>query len=490
MRAETVHAMPSPLDAKLTRRQWLAGAGLAPTALKRPPNIVFILADDLGWGDLGCYGQRWIRTPNLDRMAREGTRFTDAYAGCTVCAPSRSVLMTGFHMGHTSVRANTGGIPLRPEDVTVAEVLKQAGYATGCFGKWGLGDIGTEGVPWKQGFDEFFGYLHQVHAHFYYPPYLWENDRKFPLPGNQDGKRTTYSHDVIAERALDFIRRHRDRPFFCYVAFTIPHLELLVPEDSLAEYRGKIPEDKPYRDPRNHYAPQDYPRAAYAAMITRMDRDVGRILRLLAELGLESSTIVFFTSDNGGAGRLWGDEFFQSWGPFRGHKQNLYEGGIRVPMIVRWPGRVPAGRVSDFAWSFQDFLPTAADLAGIKPPAGIDGISVLPTLLGQRQSPHPYLYWELPRYDSKTGTFPDPVPMQAVRMGHWKAVRPKPGGPVELYDLARDPGETTDLAARMPDLRRKLEELMAQARTPPRPQKEPASEWVIPMPRPAGRAKQ
>ncbi|MGC8795330.1 MAG: sulfatase-like hydrolase/transferase, partial [Bryobacteraceae bacterium] len=213
----------------MTRRELLANACLASAARRRPPNIVFILADDLGWGDLGCYGQRWIRTPNLDRMASEGIRFTDAYAGCTVSAPSRSVLMTGYHMGHSSVRANTGGIPLRDEDVTVAEVLRGAGYVTGCFGKWGLGDIGTEGVPWKQGFDEFFGYLHQIHAHFYYPPYLWENDRKFPLPGNRDGRRTTYSHDVIAERALDFIRRHRARPFFCYVAFTIPHLELLVP---------------------------------------------------------------------------------------------------------------------------------------------------------------------------------------------------------------------------------------------------------------------
>lgn len=459
-------------------------------APRRPPNIVFLLADDLGWGDLDCYGQRWIRTPYLDRLAREGTRFTDAYAGCSVCAPSRSVLMTGYHMGHTSVRANTGGIPLREEDFTVAELLRQAGYATGCFGKWGLGDIGTDGVPWKQGFEEFFGYLHQVHAHFYYPPYLWENDRKFPLPGNEKGGRVTYSHDVIVARALEFIRKRRDRPFFCYVAFTIPHLELLVPEDSLAEYRGKIPEEKPYRDPRNHYAAQDYPRAAYAAMITRMDRDIGRILALLAELGLERDTIVFFSSDNGGAGRLWGDEFFQSWGPFRGHKQNLYEGGIRVPMIVRWPGRVPAGRVSRFAWSFQDFLPTAAELAGAAAPRGIDGKSVLPTLLGDTQKPNEFLYWELPRYDAKTGVFRDRLPMQALRRGDWKLIRPVADGPLELYDLGQDPGETRDLAAKQPQVVRRLEKLMLAARTPPRPQTEPASEWTIPRPRPAGTAKQ
>jgi len=478
------------MAARLSRRQFLAGASLAGAAPRRPPNIVFILADDLGWGDLGCYGQRWIRTPNLDRLAREGARFTDAYAGCTVCAPSRSVLMTGYHMGHTSVRANTGGIPLRAEDVTVAEVLRQAGYATGCFGKWGLGDIGTEGVPWNQGFEEFFGYLHQIHAHFYYPPYLWENDRRFPLKGNEGGRRVTYSHDVIAGRALDFIRRRRDRPFFCYIPFTIPHWELLVPEDSLAEYRGKIPEAGPYLDPRRHYADQATPRAAYAAMITRLDRDVGRLLALLAELGLERDTVVFFSSDNGSAERLRKDEFFRSCGPFRGHKQNLYEGGIRTPMIVRWPGRIPAGRVSDFPWAFQDFLPTAAELAGTPAPQGLDGISVLPTLLGRRQRGHEFLYWELPRYDAKSGTFPNERPMQALRMGRWKAVRPAPEAPLELYDLGRDAGETENLAGRRPELARRLESLMAGARTPPRPQSEPASEWIIPLPRPAGTAKQ
>ncbi|MCC6861380.1 MAG: arylsulfatase [Bryobacterales bacterium] len=460
----------------MTRRDFLAGAAAAGQARKggpaRPPNIVWIMGDDLGYGDLGCYGQDKIRTPHIDRLAEEGTRFTDAYAGCTVCAPSRSVLMTGYHMGHTSVRSNPGGVPLLAEDVTVAEVLQQAGYATGCFGKWGLGDIGTPGVPTRQGFDEFFGYLHQVHAHFYYPRYLIHNESEYPLEGNENGKRATYSHDAIAGKALDFIRRNRARPFFCYVPFTIPHWELLVPEDSLAEYRGRIPERGPYIDPRGHYANQEFPRAAYAAMITRMDRDVGRILALLQQLNLERTTLVFFTSDNGSAERLRKDEFFRGTAGFRGHKQNLYEGGIRVPMIARWPGRVAAGAVSDCMWGFQDFLPTAAEAAGIKPPKSIDGVSVLPALLGGEQQPHEYLYWELPGYDANRQAFRDEIPMQAVRMGNWKAVRPKPNGPVELYDLERDPGETTDVAPEHPRVMQRIEEILKSARTPPRPQKE------------------
>ncbi len=476
------------------RRQFLTAAGgaalagRAPAAAQksrqRPPNIIWIMGDDLGWGDLGCYGQRYVRTPNIDRLAVEGTRFTDAYSGCTVCAPSRGVLMTGMHMGHTSVRSNPGGVPLLDEDVTVAEVLKPAGYATGMFGKWGLGDIGTPGVPWKQGFDEFFGYLHQVHAHYYYPPYLYHNDRKYPLEGNENGKRTTYSHDVIAAKALEFIRRNKDRPFFCYVPFTIPHWELLVPEDSLAEYRGKILEAGPYVDPRRHYADQEYPRAAYAAMITRMDRDVGRIMALLKELKLDEDTIVFFTSDNGTAERLRKDDFFRGAGPFRGHKQNLYEGGIRVPMIARWPGRIRAGAVSDFPWAFYDFMPTAAELAGAKTPKGIDGISVVPTLLGSKaagreQARHEFLYWELPAYDGRTGTFRKGTPMQAGRMGEWKAVRPAPDAPLELYNLKQDIGETTNVASKHPEVLRRIEEFLKTARTEPRPQTQPPSEWTL-----------
>jgi arylsulfatase A len=467
----------------ITRRDFLAGAAAAgqPKITKPapPPNIVWIMGDDLGYGDLGCYGQDYIRTPNIDRLAQEGMRFTEAYAGCTVCAPSRSVLMTGYHMGHTSVRSNPGGVPLLAQDVTVAEVLKQAGYATGCFGKWGLGDIGTPGVPTRQGFDEFFGYLHQVHAHFYYPPYLYHNESKYPLEGNVNGKRVTYSHDAIAQKALDFIRRNRRRPFFCYVPFTIPHWELLVPEDSLAEYRGKIPEAGPYIDPNGHYANQEFPRAAYAAMVTRMDRDVGRILALLGELGLDRNTLVFFASDNGSAERLRKDEFFRGTAGFRGHKQNLYEGGIRAPMIARWPGKVAAGGVSDCIWAFQDFLPTAAELAGVKPPRSIDGISILPALLGREQKPHEFLYWELQGYDWKQQVFRNEIPMQAVRMGDWKGIRPKANGPVELYDLERDPGETTEVSANFPRVVKRIEEIFRTARTEPRPQSQPPSEWVI-----------
>ncbi|MBI3680588.1 MAG: arylsulfatase [Acidobacteria bacterium] len=459
-----------------SRREFLtasAGASVAVDAAPRRPNIIWIMADDLGIGDLGCYGQRFIRTPNIDRIAAEGMRFTDAYAGCTVCAPSRSVLMTGCHMGHTSVRSNPGGVPLLDSDVTVAQVLKQAGYATGCFGKWGLGDIGTDGVPWKHGFDEFYGYLHQVHAHYFYPRFLYDNDRKSPLEGNGSGKRVTYSHDAIAERALAFIRRNHDKPFFCYVPFTVPHLELLVPEDSMARYRGRIPEAKPFVDRNRHYADQPEPRTCYAGMVTRMDRDVGRILALLEEWKMDGNTVVFFTSDNGGAPRLWGEEFFQSNGPFRGHKQNLYEGGIRTPMLARWPGKIRPASVNAHPWYFCDLMATAAELGGVKPPKGIDGTSVLPALLGKKPHVHPYLYWELPRHDARTGQFRKEIPMQAARMGEWKAVRPRPDGPLEIYHLAQDIAETRDLAKDKPDLAGKFEEILRAARVEPRPQRQP-----------------
>ncbi len=471
---------------RIHRREFLrtaAGAAAIPSlhscrkrdsAPARPPNIVFIIADDLGYADVGCYGQDKIRTPHIDRLAAEGMRFTDAYAGCTVCAPSRSVLMTGLHMGHTPIRTNGGG-PLLPDEVTVAEVLQQVGYATGGFGKWGLGEEpGLSGVPSKKGFDKFFGYLNQAHAHFFYPEYLYDNERKYPLKGNEGGKRTTYSHDVIAEQALQFIRQNRDRPFFCYAPFTIPHWELLVPEDSLAEYRGKF-EERPFIDPRNHYARQDESRAAYAAMITRMDRDIGRMMALLKELNLDDNTIVFFTSDNGPAMPIVGDDYFRSKGPLRGHKGNFYEGGIRVPMIARWPGKIEAGVVSRHVWSFQDFMPTAAELAGTKPPAAIDGISVVPTLVGQKaagraQEQHEYHYWELPRMDADNRwRYRKEIPSGALRMGDWKAVRPKPDGPVELYNLKEDIGETKNVAAGNPEVLARIDEYLRTARTEPRP---------------------
>ena len=468
----------------LTRRHFLAASAAALPALGKPvkpPNIVWIMADDLGHGDLSCYGQTKFRTPNIDSIAANGLKFTDAYAGCTVCAPSRSVLMTGYHGGHTSIRSNPGGVPLAASDVTIAQVLKQAGYVTGCFGKWGLGDLGTEGVPSRHGFDEFFGYLHQVHAHFYYPQYLIHNDRKYPLPANENGKRVTYSHDAIAAKSLEFIRNNRDKPFFCYVPFTVPHWELLVPDDSLAEFRGKFPEDGKLNDPSGHYAHQDYPHAAYAAMVTRMDRDVGRILRLLDELKLANDTIVFFTSDNGNALGIKGDDFFNSSGGLRGHKQNFYEGGIRVPMLARWPGKIRAGRVSRLPWYFADFLPTAAELAGVESPRGIDGMSVVPELIGEktagrRQQAHEFMYWELPRYNAKTAEFFKETPQQAARMGEWKAVRQKPNAALELYNLKSDVAETRNVAGDQPKVMAKIEQFLAGARTEPRPQKQPPME--------------
>lgn len=476
----------------INRREFLsgaAGAGLAAAgARSRPPNIVWIMQDDTGYADLGCYGQKLIRTPNIDRLAAGGTRYTDAYSGCTVCAPSRSVLMTGYHSGHTSVRSNPGGTPLLAEDVTVAQVLKKAGYATGMFGKWGLGDEGTTGVPAKHGFDEFLGYLNQVHAHIYYPDYLCTIDGRLPLEGNRSHQRKQYAHDVMAAHALDFIRRHKDEPFFCYAPFTLPHWELLVPEDSLNEYRGKFPET-PFSDSKGHYASQPYPRAAFAGMVTRLDRDVGRIVALLKELGIEQDTLVIFTSDNGpqyieGGMKEQVDtgKFFNGSGPFRDYKGEMYEGGIRVPMIARWPGQVAAGAVSSFPWAFWDVLPTLAELAGAPAPKGIDGISMVPLLIdaeraGRPQQKHEFMYWEFPRYIDRQGTFVKEVPKQAVRMGDWKAVRPRPNGPLELYNLKDDIGESRNVADAHPEVMKKIQEYLKTARTEPRPQNGPPHDW-------------
>jgi arylsulfatase A len=438
-----------------------------------PPNIVLIVADDLGYGDLGCYGQQRIRTPSIDRLAAEGLRFTDAYAGCTVCAPSRSVLMTGYHMGHTSVRGNTGGQSLADSDITLPMLLRRAGYATGGYGKWGLGDRGTPGAPPKKGFDEFFGYLHQVHAHNYYPKLLVHNEDLYPLKGNDSGKHGTYSHDVISEKALAFIERNARQPFFCYVPSTIPHWELLVPEDSFAEYRGKFPE-KAFSRPKSRYADQPEMRAAYAAMITRLDREVGRIVDLVRNLGQEQNTLFLFTSDNGAAGGIIGEDYFNSSGGFRGHKQNLYEGGIRTPMIARWSGRVAAGATSSLPWSFCDMLPTLAEIAGVRAPRGIDGVSMAPTLLGRSQRRKPdWLYWELPRWIPKESRFANEIPMQAARHGDWKVVRPNPGAPLELYNLSTDRQERADLARSEPRILARMQAFLKSARTPPRSLHEP-----------------
>ncbi len=415
----------------------------------RRPNIILVLADDLGYGDLSCYGQKRFTTPNIDRLASEGMRFTQVYAGSTVCAPSRCALMTGFHTGHALVRGNHGGggIPLRPQDITVAEILKQANYATGAFGKWGLGVVGTTGHPNKKGFDEWFGYLDQAHAHFYYADHLFKNSEKISLDGTQ------YSHDLIVDAALEFIKKNKGGPFFLYLSPTIPHASLEVPDDSLKKYLGTYPE-KPFSG--DHYTKQETPRAAFAAMIDRFDQGIGRMMKLLRESGIDEDTIVFLTSDNGPHREGGSDpEFFNSSGPLRGIKRDLYEGGIRVPMIARWPGKIKAGTISNQVWAFWDFLPTVAEVVGVKPPKKTDGLSMLPALLGKAQKDHRYLYWE----------FFERGFQQAIRHKDWKAVRLEVGKPLELYNLDGDIGERNDIAAKHPDVVAQIEKLLKKARS-------------------------
>ncbi len=426
------------------------------------PNIIFIMVDDMGWADLGCYGSREVHTPNIDRMATDGIRFTQAYSGCTVCAPARSVLMTGLHMGHTPVRGNTGGIPLPGDAVTVAEVLKQAGYVTGGFGKWGLGDVQTEGVPEKQGFDEFFGYYHQIHAHDYWTDYLWHNSAKVPMSGPK-GTAQRYSHYRIFDATIDFIRRHQDEPFFCYAPWTPPHGSYQIPESDPAWRRYK---DKPW--PRHA--------KVAAAMDTMVDRQVGELLTLLRELEIDEKTIVLFCSDNGASERFEGS--LDSSGPLRGRKRSMYEGGIRVPLVARWSGKIDPGQVSDHPCSFADVMPTLAELAGAssRVPRAVDGLSFVPTLCGEssRQEKHAFMYWEWHLYDWRRRRFLPNGLMQAVRMGRWKAVRHQSDQAFELYDLSQDPGETNNLAARQPEIVRKIEDYIAQNRIEPEPQIEPA----------------
>jgi len=427
-------------------------------SLAEKPNIVYIMVDDLGYGDLGCYGQKRIKTPSLDKMAAEGIRFTDHYAGSTVCAPSRCVLMTGLHTGHAYVRGNRetkpmGQLPLKPDTVTVAKLLKQGGYTTALIGKWGLGGPGSTGIPNKQGFDHFFGYLCQRHAHNFYPEFLFRNTDRVPLKGNRvarprdDGagvavERAQYSHDLLAEEALGFVEQNKDKPFFLYLALTIPHA------NNEAGGKGmEVPD-------LGQYAELDWPepQKGHAAMISRMDADVGRLMAKLKELGLDEKTLVLFTSDNG-PHREGGahPDFNNSNGPLRGIKRDLYEGGIRVPLLARWPGKIKPGRVTDHVSAFWDFLPTACDVAGLEPPQGIDGISYLPSLLGEKdQRKHEYLYWE---YYTR----------QAVRMNQWKAVRFGPLRRIQLYNLTDDIGETKDVAAEHPEIVKKVEQLMQVA---------------------------
>ncbi len=420
------------------------------------PNVIFILADDLGWADLGSYGSPHLATPHLDRLAAQGTRFTACYAGSPVCAPSRGVLMTGLHTGHARIRDNmprVGGtlepyaegrekgirLSLGPSDHTIAQSLQAAGYATGLTGKWGLGEEGSDGVPRKKGFDEFLGYLNQNHAAYYYTDYLDGIDGRKPVPANAGGRTAVYSNDLFADFAVDFIRRHRARPFFLYLPFTIPHNRMEVPE--LGAYA-----DRPW--------PEDA--RIYAAMVTRLDGYVGRLLAELDALGLTRDTILFFTSDNGvlpgPRARLLG-----SAGPLRGFKGSIHEGGLRVPMIVRWPGRVPAGRVSAEPWMFVDFFPTALELAGLPPRAGLDGVSVLPLLTGRVETlGERALYWEYPQKRLQ----------QAMRVGRWKGIRAGLDQPLELYDLVADPAESRNVAGEHPAVVREHERRLAGARVP------------------------
>ncbi len=442
---------------------------------KAPPNIIYILVDDLGYGDLACYGQERFATPHLDQLALDGIRFTRHYSGSTVCAPSRSVLMTGLHTGHTPIRGNQevkpeGQWPMPASTETLAEHLKKMGYVTGAFGKWGLGFPGSEGDPVNQGFDHFFGYNCQRYAHRYYPEYLWENEEKVYLEGNDWTTTTTYAPDLIQQRTIDFIREHRDTSFFAFVPIVIPHAELIVPDDEIyQQYLGKYPETPYVGRPGADYGPdmvismycsQENPHATFAAMVHRIDRYVGEIVMVLEELGLSENTILMFTSDNGPHMEGGADpRFFNSNGGLRGVKRDLYEGGVRVPFIVSWPGVIEEGGVSDHPSAFWDVLPTLGDLTGFEM-EGTDGISFLPELLGEKQTKHKFLYWEFHEQGGK----------QAILMDDWKAVRldvgKDPHGPIELYNLDSDPSEEQNVAEAHPDLVEAFSRMMEEERKP------------------------
>lgn len=445
------------------------------------PNIIYILADDLGYGDLSCYGQQHFRTPVLDGLAATGIRFTQHYAGSPVCAPSRAALMTGRDPGHGRVRGNFekgpqgfgAGYPLEDQDVTVAEVLKMAGYRTALIGKWGLGMTGTSGAPEKQGFDYMYGFLNQAHAHYQFPDYLHRNGKKEMLPENAGGKRGRYSNDIFTSEALAYLdKQKKDQPFFLYLAYVTPHAELIVPEDSLFNrFKGRFPE-KPFaggkqgsngKENFGAYASQAYPAAAYATMVVRLDRDIGKVMAQLKKRGLADNTLVMFSSDNGSHKEGGADPgHHQSNGKLRGAKRDVYEGGIRVPFLVHWPAQIRQGRVSQHLSAFWDLMPTVAELANVDlKKAGIktEGRSFAPTLLGndRAQQQHPYLYWEF--HENK---FTD----QALRLGRWKGLRHDPAGEIELYDLQTDLTETNNVAAAHPQVVAQIKEALAKARTP------------------------
>ena len=439
------------------------------------PNFVFILADDLGYGDLSIYGQDRFSTPNIDGIASQGMLFRQHYTGCTVSAPSRASLMTGLHTGHTPVRGNKGWEPegqwpLPANYVTIAEMLKTRGYLTGAFGKWGLGYIDTEGDPNSQGFDEFFGYNCQSLAHNYYPDHLWHNHDKIMLHENDSGKTGIYSADIIHKAALDFLETNSKKPFFLFYPTTIPHAELFAKEEYMKLFRGKFEPEKVFKGTDSGpnfrlgpYGSQPEGHAAFAAMVKELDDYVGEILLKIKELGLEKNTIVIFASDNGPHLEAGADpDFFNSNGDLKGYKRDMYEGGIRTPMLVKWPGKIKPGSVTDHVSAFWDIMPTFAEITAAEISGNIDGISFLPTLLGKnnRQKQHQYLYWEFHEQGGKI----------AVRMGNWKAVKRdidrSPQGSTELYDLSKDIGETNDVASSNPDIVKQMEEIFKEAHTP------------------------
>ncbi|MEX2137956.1 MAG: arylsulfatase [Pirellulales bacterium] len=454
---------------------YAAALNVAPVAgqeAARRPNVILITADDLGYGDLSCYGQKNFSTPHLDRLAREGIRFTQAYAGSTVCAPSRCSLMTGLHTGHARIRGNAK-VSLRDDDITIAEVLKPAGYRTAHIGKWGCATPGSAGEPHKQGFDHWFGYVTNTEAHNYYPAFLWKNGERFELDNKVERgvstNKATYTPELFTADAMQFIEKNKSSPFFLYLGYTQPHAN-----NEAGKAGMEVPD-------YGEYANKDWPDAqkGRAAMIAYLDRDIGRIIQRLKELKIDENTVVMFSSDNGPHKEGGSDaEFHNSNGPLRGIKRDLYDGGIRVPLIVRWPGKVNRGQTSDHLCAHWDLLPTIAEIAGIEPPSETDGISFYPTLLGdgagdRQQRQHEFLYWE----------FHERGFQQAARMGKWKGVRLKHGGQLELYNLANDIAEERNVADQHPEIAARIETYLKTARTE-------SPDWPIsPAPQAKGRKK-
>jgi len=435
---------------------------------QQKPNIILIVADDLGYGDVGCYGQQKIKTPSIDLLAKEGMQFSDFYAGTAVCAPSRASLMTGMHTGHTDVRGNKsfkpeGQYPLADSTITIAQILKNNGYATGDFGKWGLGFVGSNSVPLKKGFETFYGYNCQTLAHNYYPDHLWDNETKVLLDANKAGE-TIYSADLIHQKALEFIKQKKNQPFFLFLSYTLPHAALSVPHDAVYNQYVKMFNESALDEKKwkkfEGASFEPYPHAAYAAMVSRLDQYVGDVMNAIKKSGIEQNTLIIFTSDNGPHREGGNDpEFFNSSGIYKGIKRDLYEGGMREPFIAKWEGTIKPGTKNNYVGAFWDLFPTFEEIAGIKSNKKIDGISILPTLTGndKQQKQHEYLYWEFHENNGR----------QAVRYGKWKGVKYNvsinTNAPIELYDLEKDPSEKNNIASSHKDIIEKLELFIQQA---------------------------